>query len=388
MKKITAVLLACIFAVTLAGCGAKAFAEGLRTYSVAVVSGTDSAGYFAAVAEGCRAYCESSKTAFSVFQTSGDSAEERRTMVEQAAAKGNDIIVLSRSEFAEAIIEFAPKYTDIMFIALDIPKDSYLSAALGEEYDNSEGIWNLTDYVELDNVYNMTFREELAGYMAGYAAVRMGYTNLGFLGAMETPEIIRYGYGFVQGADAAAKEAGSSPEILYAYANRLKGDDDLTKAVDIWYATGTQAVFACGGTVFRSVAEAAQRNGGRVIGSDTDQKQRIDSEYGEGITATSAMKGIKAALYETLDQITKRNGWNSLAGRTDSMGLVSGTDPGLNYIQLPLESTQFNDGFTEEDYRALVSDMFDGTVTVSADTSAKAADFAGTVVLTDLGEIG
>ena len=34
--------------------------------------------------------------------------------------------------------------------------------------------------------------------------------------------------------------------------------------------------------------------------------------------------------------------------------MVSGDDPTLNYVQLPMDTTVWNDGFTQDDYKALV----------------------------------
>ena len=129
--------------------------------------------------------------------------------------------------------------------------------------------------------------------MAGYAAVKLGYKNLGFLGGMAVPAVIRFGYGFVQGADAAAAELGlTDVEVKYAYGNQFYGDADITAAMDTWYQDGTEVVFACGGGIYTSAAEAAAKVGAKVIGVDTDQSAVINGAYGEGLTVTSAMKGL------------------------------------------------------------------------------------------------
>ena len=68
------------------------------------------------------------------------------------------------------------------------------------------------------NTYCIRYAEEQAGFLAGYAAVFEGYTKLGFIGGMKVPAVIRYGYGFVQGADYAAKELGiKNVSIKYNY---------------------------------------------------------------------------------------------------------------------------------------------------------------------------
>ena len=137
--------------------------------------------------------------------------------------------------------------------------------------------------------------------------------------------------------------------------------------MDTWYGSGTEVVFACGGGIFTSAAEAASKTGGKVIGVDVDQAAKIDGDYGEGMTVTSAMKGLGATVNTLLGAISDGN-WDQYAGKIETLGLVSET-PADNYVQLP-DSTQWADGFQKSDYETLVKELFDGTRTVSADTEA------------------
>ena len=261
-------------------------------------------------------------------------------------------------------------------------------ANAGESYDYNPDNWNLDEYVDMSNVYCAIYQEELCGYMAGYAAVKLGYTKLGFLGGMAVPAVIRYGYGFVQGVDAAAAELGLTDVSLnYVYGGQFFGDADITAVMDTWYADGTEIVFACGGGIYSSACEAAQKVNGKVIGVDTDQSAIIDAAYGEGMTVTSAMKGLYPATYDTLTDVVINGNWDKYVGQIATLGLVSGDDPEANYVQIPM-TTQFEDGkFTVEDYTALVGAMFDGTLTVSNDTSKAASDFATVITVNDQGSI-
>ena len=223
----------------------------------------------------------------------------------------------------------------------------------------------------MDNVYCAIYQEELCGYMAGYAAVKLGYTKLGFLGGMAVPAVQRYGHGYVQGVDAAAKELGVNVELNYVYGGQFFGDADITAVMDTWYAAGTEIVFACGGGIYTSAAEAAKKVGGKVIGVDVDQAAIIDGLYGEGMTVTSAMKGLAPTTIDTLVDVVINGNWANYAGQIANLGLVSGDDASLNYVQIPVASTQFEEGkFTAEDYAALVKAMFEGTLVVSNDISA------------------
>ena len=306
--------------------------------------------------------------------TSNDTAG-RVASVELAIAEGYNVIVMPGYAFGGTIVEVAPNYPDVKFVALDVAKGDLLETAVankGESYDYNPDNWKLEDYVDMSNVYCAIYQEELAGYMAGYAAVKLGYTKLGFLGGMAVPAVIRFGYGYVQGVDAAAKELGITVDMKYAYGNQFYGDADITAVMDTWYADGTEIVFACGGGIYTSAAEAAKKAGGKVIGVDVDQKAIIDGDYGEGMTVTSATKGLRPTTINALTDIIVGGKWSDYAGKIVTLGLVSGDDPSANYVQLA-ETTQFGDGFTKDDYAALVKGMFDGTITVSNDTSAEPA---------------
>ena len=307
----------------------------------------------------------------------------RVAKVEMAIADGYNVIVLPGFAFGGTIAEISGDYPEVKFIVLDVSKGDLLESGValkGESYDYNPDGWNLTDYVYMDNVYCAIYQEELCGYMAGYAAVKLGYTDLGFLGGMAVPAVIRYGYGFVQGCDAAAKEMGINVNMKYVYGNQFFGDADITAYMDNWYQNGTQIVFACGGGIYTSAVDAAKKvDGAKVIGVDVDQSGVIANyAAGEGaseaelakwadLTVTSAMKGLAPTTIDTLTDVVLNGNWDKYAGKIETLGLVSGDDVSLNYVQIPM-TTQFVDGkFTAEDYQALVKGMFDGTITVSND---------------------
>ena len=304
--------------------------------------------------EGCKEFCEANGVDFKYYKPAGDSTAERVAMVDAAVADGYNVVVMPGYAFGETITQVADLYPDVKFIALDV----------------SQG--DLGDYQIPENVTCAVYQEELCGYMAGYAAVKLGYTKLGFLGGMAVPAVVRYGYGFVQGADAAATELGADVSVNYVYGNQFSGDADITAYMDTWYANGTEVVFACGGGIYISAAEAAAKVGGKVIGVDVDQAPTIDA-YGEGMTVTSAMKGLAPTVKTILGELILNDNWAEYAGKINTLGLVSGTDVEANYVQIPYESTQWSDTFTKDDYAALVAAMFDGTVTVSNNTETEPA---------------
>ena len=376
-KKLMSLLLVAAMAVSmLTGCGSSDAGSADEGYSVAMITDygdiTDQS-FNQTTYEACKAFCEENEVDFKYFKPAADSTADRVASVELAIDEGYNVIVMPGYAFGGTLVEVSEEYPDVKFIALDVAAGDILEAgvtAKGEEYDYNPANWNVEDYCYMDNVYCAIYQEELSGYMAGYAAVKLGYENLGFLGGMAVPAVIRFGYGFVQGADAAAAETGATVEIKYAYGNQFYGDTDITAAMDTWYSNGTEVVFACGGGIFSSAAEAAVKVNGKVIGVDTDQAATIDGKYGAGLTVTSAMKGLYPTTYDTLKAVIVDGKWDEYAGNIATLGLISGTDPELNYVQLPMETTQWSDGFTTDDYKALVAKMFDGSVKVSNDISA------------------
>ena len=341
--------------------------------------------------EACKAFAETNGVEFQYFKPAGDSTADRVAMVEKAVDEGYNVLVMPGYAFGGTIVEAAPEYPDVKFIAIDVSKGDLLEAgvaAAGETYDYNADNWDLEQYVDMSNVYCAVYPEELCGYMAGYAAVKLGYTKLGFLGGMAVPAVVRYGYGFVQGVDAAAAELGlTDVELNYVYGGQFSGDADITAVMDTWYNGGTEIVFACGGSIYSSAGEAAAKVNGKVIGVDTDQSGIIDGKYGEGMTVTSAMKGLYPATYDTLTDVVVNGNWDKYVGQIATLGLISGTDPEANYVQIPM-TTQFEDGkFTADDYKALVAAMFDGSLTVSNDISKTASDFATVITLDDQGSI-
>ena len=400
MKKILALLLALTMVFALCACGAKTEApapaaeepaapaeapaeepaapaeepEPASDISVAMITDygdiTDQS-FNQTTYEACKAFCEANGLGFSYFKPASDSDEDRVAMIDKAVDEGYSVIVMPGYAFAPAIAQTVGEYEDVTFIALDVSEFDLTSAGLEEIPAN---------------LYSAVYQEELCGYMAGYAAVKLGYTKLGFLGGMAVPAVIRYGYGYVQGADAAAAELGVEGVTLnYAYGNQFYGDADITAAMDTWYADGVEVVFACGGGIYTSAADAAAKVDGKVIGVDTDQAGVIRDYIGAAdtsMTVTSAMKGLAATVNTMLAQVVAGE---FKGGQVENLGLVSEV-PEENYVQLA-GSTQFGDGFTEADYEALVAAMFHGDLVVDNNIDASAADFATVITVNDLGNI-
>ena len=283
------------------------------------------------------------------------SDEDRETMIRQAVNDGADVIVCVGYLYGASLAWAADQYPDVKFIALDVT-----------QFDIG------TDTIPA-NCYCITFKEEQAGYLAGYAIAKDGKTKLGFLGGMAVPAVIRYGYGFVQGADAAAQELGQNIEINYFYGGQFYGDANITSRMEGWYSNGTQVVFACGGGIYTSAVEAALKNNGYVIGVDVDQNYIgangvADGTYAYNPFITSAMKGLSEAVNTALADIDAGS-WGDIAGSNGNFGLEDG-----DYIGLPTDADSWNfESFTTDEYEEVKGKIKSGEITVdnSSDDATK-----------------
>lgn len=375
-RKIMAILLAAAMTGSLAGCGstqdknaADASEQKMKVAMVTDSGDITDQSFNQMTYEACKAWGKENDIEFNYYKPQSDSDEARTASVDQAVADGANVIVLSGYVFAPTVIDESDLYPEVKFLALDVSAGDICEKGIGEGYDYNPDHYNVTDYYNEDNVYCCTYQEELSGFMAGYAAVMLGYRHLGFLGGMSVPAVNRYGYGYVQGADAAAKELGITDEVQVEYVcgGQFYGDADITAYMDTWYGSkGVEVVFACGGGIYTSAAEAAVKTGGKVIGVDPDQSVTIN-EYKDGLTVTSAMKGLQVTIDNVLDAILNDE-WDEYVGKIENLGMES-PDPAENYVQLPEETTQWDDTFTKEDYQKLVERMYNGEYEVSSDST-------------------
>ena len=380
MKKIIALLLVAVMAMSLVACNASNAGEGYKVAMVTDYGDITDQSFNQTTWEAVVAFGKDNNVETKYYKPTTNDTAARVASVEMAIADGHNVIVMPGYAFGGTIYEVQDAYPDVKFIALDVSEFDIFDCFYNHDENGAQT--TLIDEANkphiAKNVYSAIYQEELSGYMAGYAAVKLGYTKLGFLGGMAVPAVIRFGYGYVQGADAAAKELNINIDIKYAYGNQFDGDADITAAMDTWYADGTEIVFACGGGIYSSAAEAAKKVGGKVIGVDVDQAPIIDKDYGEGMTVTSAMKGLYPTTIDTLTDVIINGNWEKYAGKIDTLGMVTGDDPAANYVQLG--KTLYAEGkFTEADYKTLVKAMFEGTLKVSNDIAKEPAVTNSTV---------
>lgn len=261
-------------------------------------------GYNEAVYNGVRMYALGAGKSYSYYCANPNDPESCRELAEKAVAENAKIIVCAGDIFGRTVGDMQENCPQTAFLLIDsVPHDGE-----GEELPVSE------------NVHCVLFREEQAGYLAGYMAVWEGYRNLGFVGGREEPAVQRYGYGYLQGIDAAAKDLSlDDVSVNYWYADTFLPDTTVYEKADGWYESGTQVIFACGGGLYESVLEAAESRDGLMIGVDVDQARISDR------ILTSAVKNIGTAVTDTLDSFYANGGWSEAeAGQVRRYGVEEG----------------------------------------------------------------
>lgn len=287
--------------------------------------------------DGVKLYAANAGKSYKYYQPAGgDQAtdDDRYDAMKLAAENGAEVIVCAGFMQGGALEKAAKEFTDVKFVFID-------GWALG-----------------VTNVAGICFQEEQCGYLAGYAAVMDGYTKLGFSGGGGGTNAAcnRYGYGFVQGADAAAAAKGVKVEVNYSwlYGSSFQASNDLQTMAAGWYQNGTEVIFACGGSMFQSIAAAASAEDGKVIGVDVDQS------FESTAVITSAMKGIGEAAQQALVAAESEDTWAEFNGDgTASITLGAAQ----NAVGLPTATWSLT-GWTVEDYEAMLADIVAGTVTI------------------------
>ena len=372
MKKILALLLALVMAIGLCACGGGETAPAEETETPAAETGTEVASaddipdtmtsedgkyevafvtdvgqlkdksFNQGTYDGVKLYAAANDLSYKYYQpANGDQAtDDDRYEAMKAAVDGGAQVVVCAGFLQEAALTQA---------AIDFPETQFIFVD-GYPVNDADG-------QPLANVAGIAFQEEQHGYFAGYAAVMDGYTKLGFCGGGggTNPACCRYGYGFVQGANAAAAEKDVQVEVNYSwqYGASFSASPELQTMATGWYEAGTEVIFACGGSMFQSIASAASASDGAVIGVDVDQSTESDT------VITSAMKGLSDAVQWALAKAYDGS-FAEIGGVSTSLGVEQ------NAVGLPT-GTWSLETFTVEEYEALYQKIADGTLVVDAD---------------------
>ena len=365
MKKIAAILLALLMVATLFTACAKK-----ETYEIALVTDVgniDDKSFNEGTWHGVEEYATENDLTYAYYRPSEDSQAARVETIGTAIENGAKVVVCPGFLFETALYEIQDQYPEVMFLLID-----------GQPND---GDWSkgMPTYKTASNVHCILYQEEQAGYFAGYASVMDGFRNLGFLGGMAVPAVIRYGYGFVQGAEAAAAVLGLAAgdvSIKYWYSGVFAPSDDIKVKMAGWYSEGTEVVFACGGGIYISAIAAAEEGNGKVIGVDVDQS--AESE----LIITSAMKYLTQSVKIALGELYANDGtWPAAnAGQTAVLGAAA------DCVGLPTAEGSWRlSTFTVDEYNALYEQVKSGAIAID-NTSDPAVKPAVTLSVVDYQE--
>ena len=295
--------------------------------------------------DGVKLYAANNGLSYKYYQpANGDQAtdDDRADAMRAAADAGAKVVVCAGFMQGEALSRAASEFTDAKFVFIDG--------------------WSLG----LDNVVGITFKEAECGYFAGYAVVKEGFTKLGFSGGGggTNDACCRYGYGFVQGANAAAAEMGVDVEMNYSwqYGASFSASPELQSMISGWYTNGTEVVFACGGSMFQSIAAAASANDAFVVGVDVDQSGESDT------VITSAMKGLSDATQWAVAKVFDGT-WDEIGNSAVALGAADGA------TGLPVDTWSL-ENYSAGEYQAQFDDVVSGKLVIDDDFSNLEQDWS------------
>lgn len=293
------------------------------------VSGTES-GADAMLWQGVQTFASAYGYTATTQTAEGDSSADAETALRTAAESGAKLVICRGDAAATALYRIQENYPDVHYLLFD------------DEPHNDD----YSAYKTANLVHCVLFQEEQAGYLAGYAAVIDGYTSLGFVGARETPGIVRYGTGFLQGAEAAAEQQGETVNLKFWFADTYDENDAVTQRMADWYNGGVSLIFVSGGTLYKCAAQAAEQTGGKVMAGDTNVTALSDS------VLASAVKCYNAAVQRQLYEFFTAGSWSTQnAGQTERVGITNAE------VALESDTSWRLDSFTLDDYRSLYEDL-------------------------------
>lgn len=296
--------------------------------------------------EALKDFCVENDKTYAYYRPTEDSTAARLVQIDQAVQRGAKIVVCPGYLFEDAVYEAQTKYPEVKFVLID-----------GKPHTADYGT-----YKTADNTVSIIFKEEIAGFLAGYAAVMDGNTKLGFCGGMAVPAVQRFGSGFVQGAEQAATELNVTGTLTYYYAGAFAATDEATTLMKQLYANGTEVVFASGGKVYLSVDEAAKEyDTAKWIGVDVDQSS-VDEKV-----LTSAIKGLRESVTSALE-VYNEDSWTDIGGKDYTLGLDSefGNLDKMDYVGIPTNEDAWRfETFTKEQYNTVLTKIKNGEVTIS-----------------------
>ena len=243
-----------------------------------------------------------------------------KEVLDTAVNKGAKVVIVDSTKIANIILKLQDEYKDINFITINT-----------DAYNPENG-----DILIKDNTVALTYATEQAGYMAGYAAVKEGYTQLGCMVEDQSKQMVNFQYGFAKGANRAAKENGETVTLKCVAFDMNNPREEASKKAAKWY---------------QEIIEQAETYEGTVIGGITDKGEVSDT------VAISAVEDINSTLQETLQQYVDGK---FPGGEVKEYGVAE------DAVLLDYKNSRLKN-FIVDQYNALYEQLKDGEVKVRVD---------------------
>ncbi|HWG55279.1 MAG TPA: BMP family ABC transporter substrate-binding protein [Gaiellaceae bacterium] len=220
------------------------------------------------------------------------------------AQQDYDLVIAVGFLMAEAVATVAARFPDVNFAIVDFPNAGLEGTPA--------------------NVRGLLFKEQEAGYLAGYLAGLVVAEEAGdrqvvsSVGGQKIPPVDRYIAGFQAGAKAA------NPEIqtLNGYSQDFVDQAKCKEVALDQIGRGSRVVFQVAGQCGLGALSAAQEQNVLGIGVDADQ-----SNLGPHIL-TSALKKVDVAVFDTIQAVRE----DTFAGGEDTVFDVAGGGVGLGEV--------------------------------------------------------
>ncbi len=218
------------------------------------------------------------------------------------AQKHYDLVISVGFDQANAIATVAKRFPNTHFAIIDVDQ----STLTGKP----------------KNVLGLVFREQEAGYLAGYLAgliekQRPGPDVIGSTGGEKQPPVDRY----IAGYQAGAKKADPGIKLLNGYSQDWVAQNKCKELALNQIAAGSTVEFAVAGGCGLGTLDAAKDRGVWAVGVDADQ-----AYLGKQVL-TSAMKNVDQAVFLTIRSVQQgkfTGGTNAVFG-LDRGGVGLGT---------------------------------------------------------------
>lgn len=340
MKKLLIVLL--IFSFLLVGCG-----DSGEEFEIALVTDAgeiNDKSFNQSAWQAVEKFGKDKKVTYKYYKPASFDDAGYKAQIDEAVQNGAKVIVCPGYKFCNAIGELQGEYNDVKFILIDaIP-------TVPDQKDSTKS----KEVEPNDNVYCALYNEAQPGYLAGYAAVKAGYTKLGFMGGIALPAVINYGYGYLQGANDAAIQLGIIVDVIYTYTGTFSEDPAVKTKAAKWYDGGTEVIFSCGGGICNSIFPAAKEAEKFAIGVDSNQ-----NDDSTGVVITSALKDVYKTVYDKLVDY-----------KSDKFkGGIETLDASGGYVGLPKEFEQLGN-FNEDAYNDIFTKVANGSIKIKTGAEA------------------